>query len=309
VRALISIGTNSTRLLVVDGEEPVLHEVRGTRIGAGVHERGPIDPAAARRTLDAVADFAGIARAHHASIAGIATSALRRADDAAQFCDRFAQLAGAPLAILSGDEEAGYSFIGAVRGLRLHGEVGVLDVGGGSSEYAYGDEDGAHSAVSCEIGAVRLTELVRELDGKQGPAGGAALERARGLARDALAPLREQPLPQKLVTVGGTVFAAGAILAGHTDRAALSGTMLARSALASLLERLAALDLEGRRAVPCMTAQRADILPAGLIVVLTAMELLERDELVLSAADLLYGYLISGAGESERTPPNLKPMG
>src|SRR5579883_2427129 len=63
MRALISIGTNSTRLLVVDGEEPVLHEARGTRIGEGLRERGPIAGGAAQRTLGAVREFVAIARA------------------------------------------------------------------------------------------------------------------------------------------------------------------------------------------------------------------------------------------------------
>src|SRR5579875_2931620 len=63
MRALISIGTNSTRLLVVDGEEPVLHEARGTRIGEGLRERGPIAGGASQRTLGAVREFVAIARA------------------------------------------------------------------------------------------------------------------------------------------------------------------------------------------------------------------------------------------------------
>lgn len=298
MRALISIGTNSTRLLIVDGEEPVLHEVRGTRIGEGLHERGPIDPGAARRTLDAVAEFTGIARGRNVPVAGIATSALRRADDADEFRASFQKLAGVPLSILSGDEEAGYSFIGAVRGLRLHGDVGVLDVGGGSTEYAFGDENGAHSAVSCEIGAVRLTGLVPELDGTHGPAASVVLARARDVACEALAPLKDQPRPQKLIAVGGTVFAAGAIIGEHSIRDRLSGSTLTHAELEALLERLAVLDHAGRCAVPHMLAQRADILPAGLAVVLTAMEILKRDEIVLSAADLLFGYLISGAGET-----------
>ncbi len=305
MRALISIGTNSTRLLIVDGDRPVLHELRGTRIGEGLREHGPIDEGAAQRTLAAVKEFTGIAGRWGASLAGIATSALRRADDAPAFCASFERLTGAPLRILSGDEEAGYSFIGAVRGLGLHGEVGVLDVGGGSAEYAHGDEAGAHSAISCEIGAVRLTERIPELDGRKGPVQSDELERARGIARKALMPLRAQPHPQRLVAVGGTVFAAGALIAQQDDRERLSGMTLSREALEGLLARLTSLDLEARRALPHMSAQRADILPGGLIIVVTAMTILERKEIVLSATDLLYGYLISQAdGETQEAPPN-----
>lgn len=310
MRALISIGTNSTRLLVVDGEEPVLHEARGTRIGEGLRERGPIAGGAAQRTLGAVREFVAIARARGASLAGIATSALRRADNAAEFCASFEALAGVPLRVLSGDEEAGYSFIGAVRGLRLRGDVGVLDVGGGSTEYAYGDEAGAYTALSCEIGAVRLTERVPELGGHRAPVGSDALASARQVARERLAVLREQPRPRSLVAVGGTVFTAGALIAGEDDRERLSGYVLRREALEQLLRELLALDLPGRRALPHMIAQRADILPGGLVVVSTAMELLEQEEIVLSAADLLYGYLVSHPdGESRARPPNTTAAG
>jgi exopolyphosphatase / guanosine-5'-triphosphate,3'-diphosphate pyrophosphatase len=306
VRALISIGTNSTRLLIVDGERPVLHEVRGTRIGEGLHEHGPIAPEAARRTLEAVKEFAGIARERDAGIAGIATSALRRAQDAERFQASFEEIAGTPLQIVSGDEEAGYSFIGAVRGLHLHGENGVLDVGGGSSEYAYGDEQGAQCALSCEIGAVRLTERVRELDGRHGAASRDAVARARAIAVEALEPLRAQPKPQTLVVVGGTVFAAAAIVARQADRDKLSGTTLSRDALEKLLEQLVLLDVAGRKKIPHMTEQRADILPGGIIVVLSAMEILARNEIVISSADLLYGYLISqDDGETQEPPPNI----
>lgn len=296
MRALISIGTNSTRLLVLDGRRVVVHDVRGTRIGAGIHERGPIDGRAAQRTLAAVEAFARVAREHGASTAGIATSALRRAANSGVFCEAFERIAGAPLRILSGDEEARYSFLGAVRGLERTGPTGVLDVGGGSSEYAYGDERGATSAVSCEIGAVRLTELVEELHGTAGPVADAALERARRLARQALEPLAGMPRPKALVVVGGSAFAAGALVLG-AEREALSGRTLTASDLDGLLGRLCSLDLEGRKRVPGMIEQRADILPGGIIVLREAMAQLGSREVTLSAADLLYGYLTA-------QPPN-----
>lgn len=292
-RALISIGTNSTRLLIVECDAVVLHEVRGTRIGEGLREGGPLEPHAAARTLHAVREFAGIARSRDASIAGIATSALRRADDAEAFVEKFREATGASLRIISGDEEAGYSFIGAVRGLHLHGAVGVLDVGGGSSEYAYGDEEGAQATVSCEIGAVRLTERVPELGGERGAGTAMAIERARAFAREALEPIRGMRHPKSLIAVGGSVAAAAALVTKNDDREALTGTVLRRDDLEHLLDEIVRLDLRQRRAVPHMIAQRADILPAGIIVVSTVMSIVECDETRFSSLDLLYGYLMS----------------
>jgi exopolyphosphatase/guanosine-5'-triphosphate,3'-diphosphate pyrophosphatase len=293
-RAVISIGTNTTRLLVIDeGARPILHKARGTRIGEGLHGSGPIGAAAAKRTLDAIEELLGLARAQDASITGIATSALRRADDAAAFMAEFEKRAGAPLRILSGEEEARCSFLGAAAGLGITAEVGVLDAGGGSSEYAFGSGSDVRSSVSCEIGAVRLTELVPELAGEHGAVPTRAVEEARSRAAQALAPLERQPKPPRLIAVGGTGFAAGALIEQSDDREALSGQSLSGTQLDTLFDALIGEDLGARRRRPHMQVQRADILPAGILVVRTAMAILKRSEITLSSFDLLYGYLRS----------------
>ncbi|MEA2787016.1 MAG: exopolyphosphatase / guanosine-5-triphosphate,3-diphosphate pyrophosphatase, partial [Candidatus Eremiobacteraeota bacterium] len=82
IRALFSIGTNSTRLLVLDGAVRIAAESRGTRIGTGIGATGTLDPAARERTLAAIADYVEIARACDVTAAdAVATSALRRARD------------------------------------------------------------------------------------------------------------------------------------------------------------------------------------------------------------------------------------
>lgn len=295
-RAVISIGTNTTRLLVIDEQaRPLLHEARGTRIGQGLHGSGPIDPLAAARTLEAVEELAGIAHGMEAGVAGIATSALRRADDAAAFAAEFERRTGATLAILTGEEEAKASFAGATAGLGERGEVGVLDVGGGSSEYAFGRAGEVCSSVSCEIGAVHLSEMLDELHGTGGAVSAAALEEAQHRARAALAPLESQPKPQRLIAVGGTAFAAAALIERSSDREGLSGKSLSDGQLRGLFDELVSEGLAARREREHMQAQRADILPAGILIVRTAMAILSCDRITLSGADLLYGFLLSHA--------------
>jgi exopolyphosphatase/guanosine-5'-triphosphate,3'-diphosphate pyrophosphatase len=299
IRALFSIGTNSTRLLVLDGERRCAAESRGTRLGTAIGTTGTIDAAARERTLAALADYVAIARGCGAALVdAIATSALRRASDADTFAAAVAERVGIAPRVLSGDEEATFSFLGATRSLETDEVVAVLDVGGGSSELALDVPSQARRAgavartLSVEVGAVRLSERhpallgTRALDGEER----CALEaEARADAAAVLAPFGAAGGCGELIAVGGTVFTAGAMLAsGAADGATLTHGDRQRL-LADLLSR----DLDARKAMPFIRPQRADILPAGLIVVDEACRLLGIDALTVSEADLLLGYLTS----------------
>jgi exopolyphosphatase/guanosine-5'-triphosphate,3'-diphosphate pyrophosphatase len=299
-RALVSIGTNSTRYLVIDrdaagGVVRVAHESRGTRLGVGLREGGLLDPEARTRTLAAIADYMRLIRERAPDeIALVATSALRRADDAADFARDAEAFVGAPLRVLSGEEEARFAFDGAtfVVGGEC-GTVGVLDVGGGSSEYAAGvpgASDAPSIVRSVEIGAVRLGEAVPALLGARALDAGeraAVLAEARAVAAEALRGYRELPVPERLVAVGGTVMTVATMLNDDPERAVIDGATRER-----LLDDLLARDLDGRRAIPRMRHQRADILPAGIIVVDEAVRALRCDAIRTSFDDVLLGVCI-----------------
>jgi exopolyphosphatase / guanosine-5'-triphosphate,3'-diphosphate pyrophosphatase len=308
-RALISIGTNSTRLLVVDGEQTLAAESTGTRLGAGLAERGALDPDAKARTLAAVAAYMSRVRELAAGVACIATSAMRRASDGAAFAAAVTALVGVPPRILSGDEEATYSFLGATRKLRGDTPVGVLDVGGGSTELAVDSparsQRTGHVArtLSLEIGAVRLTERHPALMGARAldeRARAGLIARARADAAAVLAPLAPEGPLHEVVAVGGTAFTAAAMVAQAPLR---DGVTIDAADRAGLVEMLLARDLETRRALPFIRPQRADILPAGIIIVDEACRLLQIDAVRVSVDDLLAGYLY--AGTETRTPPGM----
>ena len=306
--AVISVGTNSTRLLLADvePENPRVEVARstGTRIGEGLGERGHLADEAMARTLDAIAQFQRAIRGHYVRLFAISTSALRRADNGEAFAQRVQEMLGVPLRILSGEEEAiasyrgGLTAFGALRGERS----GVLDVGGGSTEYAAGTSTEPEAVISCEIGAVRLTEAVPELRGAGGAAGEDAVERARELAREALKPLAEQPAVERLAFVGGSATTTAAIVRGK--RTLLQAFPLDRAALARVLEMLLKMPLDERKGIEGMKPQRADILPAGIIVLETAMDLLKCEKAVATAADLLLGVLLQerDAGQRNAAP-------
>lgn len=292
-RGLISIGTNSTRLLVLDGDAVADAQSVGTRLGRGLGPGGKLDAVARERTLETVRGYVAALRARRATIDVIATSALRRADDATDFGHDVAALAGVEPRIISGDDEATYSFAGAVWGVGAAGRVGVLDVGGGSTELAVGAPAAVERTISLEIGAVRLSERFPALMGKRGldrAARRALADAARAHVRTILNPLEAFAPFDELLAVGGTVFTAAAMVCGDPTR---DGVEMDRGARAGLIDDLLARELDARRALAHIRPQRADILPAGLIIVDTACQLLAKDRLRVSHADLLAGYLRS----------------
>ena len=122
---------------MLDGALRVGAESRGTRLGTGIGSAGAIDPAARERTLAAVDDYLALARNRGAqTVDAIATSALRRASDGDAFRSEVAARAGVAPRVLSGAEEATYSFLGATNLRDGDAPIAVLDVGGGSAELA-----------------------------------------------------------------------------------------------------------------------------------------------------------------------------
>jgi exopolyphosphatase/guanosine-5'-triphosphate,3'-diphosphate pyrophosphatase len=233
----------------------------------------------------------------------VATSALRRAENGEEFSQRVQDLLDTPLRILSGEEEAAASYRGALTVLgELRGErVGVLDVGGGSTEYATGTSTEPEKVITCEVGAVRVTEAVPRLAGREGAVEEAAVQRARAMARKALEPLTECAAVERLALVGGTATTIAGIVRGR--RTPIHSFDLTGEDLQRGLERLLAMPLEERKKVEGMKPQRADILPAGIIVIETAMEIIGADKAVATSSDLLLGILLqereASAGQTQ----------
>ena len=297
-RAVISLGTNTVRLLVVREDdhgavEQLEHAQIGTRLGEGLRDGGRLAPAAVERTLAAVATFVERVRAYRATLVSIATSAMRRADDAGVFAARVEAIGGVPLRVLAGDVEAEATFRGATSGAPLgRGRVAVVDVGGGSTECAVGSDGTLERAQSIEIGSVRVAERFPNLGGSApGAAAREAAALARAYAAAMLAPYAALRPVVAVHAVAGTPATVAAIAArSHVDRVA--GTTLERAVLDATVDGLLELDLAARRALPGMLSQRADILPAGAIVLSETLRLLGANDARVEADDLLLGYLL-----------------
>jgi exopolyphosphatase/guanosine-5'-triphosphate,3'-diphosphate pyrophosphatase len=294
--AAISVGTNSTRVLLADmaPELPHVDLARsiGTRIGEGLGQQGRLGEEPIRRTLEAIRQLHRSVRGHYVRLFALATSAVRRADNGDDFARMVEEILGVPLRVLTGDEEATASYRGAITAFgALHGErVGVIDTGGGSTEYAVGTLTMPERLISCEIGAVRLTEAVPALAGRDGIVDLTTIERARAIARQALAPLRDYPPVERLAFVGGSATTTASIVRGRKGK--IASYTVNRADLQKVLVKLCGLDLKERKEVVGMKPQRADILPGGIIVLDTVFDIVKRDVAVATTADLLLGFLL-----------------
>ena len=152
--AVIVIGSNSTRLLVADECAELTNPIRDrieTHLFLGMSAEGNLSEEAMQRTSSAVSMLKE--KANPAKLIGVfATSASRDAKNADLFAEMICQATGETLRILSGEEEATFSFLGASCGKRC----GVIDIGGGSTEIALGDETELRHACSLQLGASRL---------------------------------------------------------------------------------------------------------------------------------------------------------
>ncbi len=298
VRAVISIGTNSTRLLVADilpDEQPRIVAARsvGTRLGEGLGETGHVSDEAMQRTLVAVSEHAAAASAYTSDVSAISTSAVRRAQNEAKFSASVAAVCGNPLRIIAGDEEARLSFVGALATIDERGSFGVLDSGGGSTEYAIGTHESVVARTSLEVGAVRLTERVPGLSGEIAVTDAPSLARGRAIARQALAALADFARVERMVLVGGSATTAAAMRRGSREPFELYD--LRRADIEAAVQRIAGLDLASRRRVAGVNPQRADILLGGLMILEEAMKLCNHEAAIVSANDLLLGYLLDGS--------------
>ncbi|WAJ44194.1 Ppx/GppA phosphatase family protein [Mycobacterium sp. Aquia_216] len=304
----VDCGTNSIRLLIADVSDGQLHDVhretRIVRLGQGVDATGQFAPEAIERTRAALVDYADLMRAHGVErVRMVATSAARDVTNRDVFFAMTADvlgrvLPGAVAEVITGAEEAGLSFRGAVG--ELDGSSGpfvVVDLGGGSTEIVLG-ADAVAASYSADIGCVRLTERCLHSDPPTREEVGAA----RQFVRDRLEPaLRTVPVEEARTWVGlaGTMTTLSALAHNMTtyDAEAIHLSRVAGDDLLSVCERLIGMTRSQRAALPPMHEGRADVIGGGAIVVEElARELRARagiDELVVSEHDILDGIVLS----------------
>lgn len=284
-KAVIDMGTNSTRLAIAEQKENqfqmIYTEVAETRLGEGMGDARIIRPVPLERNVETVQRF--VEQAKEFGVQNIritATSAVRDAQNKAEVQEAISNCAGIPMEILPGAEEARLSYLGASGDFQtLNRPLAVLDIGGGSTELVYRENEALHG-VSVNLGAVRLLEHPKLLDTID-----ETLQSLKGAAF---------PDDSVLIAVGGTNTCLMAIELGLTqyDGSKIHGQALSKARVDYWCDTLFAMTQEEREAIPGMKRKRADIMPYGVLILQKTMELLGVSEVIISDKGLVYGLLL-----------------
>ncbi|ALO94283.1 MULTISPECIES: Ppx/GppA phosphatase family protein [Streptomyces] len=303
--AAIDCGTNSIRLLVADAD-PATGELTDldrrmtiVRLGQGVDRTGRLAPEALERTFAACREYADVIKEHGAErLRFVATSASRDAENREDFVRGVLDILGVEPEVITGDQEAEFSFTGATKELTGRSDLTrpylVVDIGGGSTEFVVGG-DHVRAARSVDVGCVRMTErhLVHGGEVSDPPteeeiaAMRADIEAALDLAEQSV-PLREA---HTLVGLAGSVTTVSAIaqeLPAY-DSARIHHSRVSRDRVREITERLLRSTHAERAAIPSLHPGRVDVIGAGALVLLAIMERIGAEEVVVSEHDILDG--------------------
>jgi exopolyphosphatase/guanosine-5'-triphosphate,3'-diphosphate pyrophosphatase len=308
--AAIDIGSNSVRLIVAEavrgGNYRILDEEREpTRLGRSVGRDGNLDAESMEQTLAALNTFQQIAAGFQAeSLRVIATCAIREAGNGPAFCQRIREEIGLEVEVISGEQEGRYAFSSVQHAFDLSGKnVIVADIGGGSTEIVFSTGEMIEEIYSTPLGAVRLTERFAA-NGETDIA--EMFPKLESDIADCLKRMTTKPpfAPHFMVGCGGT-FTTLADLLMASQRGGdkeVAGFRASHADVRHLLDRLRKMPVRGRRSLPGMTPDRADIIVAGIAIIDAMMKRFRVNTLIVHSRGVRDGLLremIRASGDSE----------
>ena len=315
--AALDLGSNSFHLLVADAHrdgsfDPVFREKEMLRLGDVVAREGRLSDDAAEQALETVRRFRLLAEGARAvEVVACATSAIREAENGAELVDRFRREAGVDVRVISGLEEAALIFRAVQASVVIDpGPAVCLDLGGGSLEVMVGDASALVWSASVKLGVARLTaELVRA-----DPPKPSDLRRLRKRVVEVLGPLAERAAslePRLLVGTSGTLCDLALMAAAaETGTVPISANQLhaSRAALERVHDKLIELPVSQRHRLPGLESRRAELVPAGSVLALTALELFGFDEIVVGSWALREGMVLEALGRHAGPDVSGQPM-
>ena len=313
-RAVIGIGSNAIRMLVAVcgvGAGNTIHPIErfreDVRPFAGLLD-GSFSPESVSLITATVKKLAAIAsRQYGVMPALIATAAVRDAANATLLAAAIYEACRLDMRVLSGDEEARLSLIGAAASGDCNA---VIDIGGGSTEVAYFKYGGGVVSGSMNLGAVRLSVERPELSGiipfddvcdSVNSING--ITSITGIIRDISCVFRESmgtlPPGLRFAGVGGTITTlAGMKAGGRGRRDAVEGACLSCDDARRFMRTLCGLSVERRKEMPGLPRKRADIILAGCAILYAFMSSYGISGVSVTNRGNLDGYLIASQGDN-----------
>jgi exopolyphosphatase/guanosine-5'-triphosphate,3'-diphosphate pyrophosphatase len=301
----IDLGSNSFHLLVADAHpdgtfEPLVREKETLRLADIVARQGSIGPRASAEAVEVVRRFAALAESVGADeVVACATSAIREADDSANVVDHIESETGVGVRVISGQEEARLIFAAVRASVVLDPAPALaLDLGGGSLELMVGDQRALSWSRSARVGVARLTA---ELVLGDPPSAGDVRRLSRRLSA-VLGPVSVEIgafHPKLLVGSSGTMCALVRMAAARrtgTVPPSVNQLPVRRKDLLSMQQQILELPSAERQRLPGVDARRADLLPAGSVLLNLMMDLCGLDELVGCEWALREGIVLDAIG-------------
>jgi exopolyphosphatase/guanosine-5'-triphosphate,3'-diphosphate pyrophosphatase len=295
MQAVIDIGSNSILLLVASRDALGGLDIhcdlnRVARLSEGVHERGTFSDEAIERALVILREYRGICDELGVPLRAVATEGVRMASDRERFLVPAAEILRCEVEAISGEREAELSYLSVAREELEYEEIRVIDIGGASTELVMGRGETIVSTKSHRIGSVRLTErCISSADGRASAEDVAAIE---ALANETFATQPLEPAAE-LFGLAGTVTTCAALLLKLEayDRERVDGTRWSFAQVRDLRDEMAALSHEERMAATLLPPKRADVVVAGLTILLCAMQHCGAHTLVVRDRGLRYALI------------------
>jgi len=300
--ASVDLGTNTFRLLVVDygGKcqeiRPLHEERRVVRMGEGLAQKGRIVSQAQERALKALEDFRDTLETLKVEkVVAVATSVFREASNAQPFLLRAQEVLGAPIKVISGEEEARLTLKGALLGLDVLKGV-LFDIGGGSTEYIRFQDHTPLKIISTSLGVVKLTETFLLHD----PPTQEEMRMLWAYVRKEMEKVGERlgKDPWPLLGTAGTVTTLAAIDMGLSvyQHEKVHGYTLRKVRIEEMLSDFLSLTRHERLRMPGLEEGREDLIIPGTVITLATMELWNQEVLRVSDLGLREGVLLDALG-------------
>ncbi|TVR13854.1 MAG: Ppx/GppA family phosphatase [Balneolaceae bacterium] len=301
IAASIDIGTNSVLLLVADLDGHNINALKEMEsvpcLGKGVDENRTLHPDSQQRVLDVLNRYKRFLIENYPPIVDktilTATSAVRDASNRSEFIDRVKKETGWDIHLLSGPQEAQTTFKGALSVLKeqkVRRSV-VFDIGGGSTELAFGIGTSLKRSVSIDMGSVRFTERFF----KSYPPEDTSVQSFRHTVQQLLTDNFSNEEDIELIGVAGTVTSLAAIFSGieEYDSDKLNGVQLPQNIIKEYISSFSAMmpaDIEAT--YPAFLTGRGEVILAGLLIMDEIISFFGKSEITVSTGGIRHGILL-----------------
>ena len=299
--AVIDMGSNSTRLLVAEVDGGRIRELERhstvTRLGRGVDTSRKLSADAIEDVCDTVAGYLELVEHHDAKqLVAVATSAVRDAENSGAFCGELRERFALSARVLSGDDEARLTYLGAIHERPATEGALVIDIGGGSTELVVGSGLDVAWHSSLDAGTVRHTERHLAHDPAEQTELETLADDVRSLIDGALFG-SDFARAQSGIGVAGTPTSLAAIeqQLDPYDPDAVHGSTLTLKSVQRMLSELAAKSLSERLNVTGLHPGRAPTIVAGVVILIQVMRAFGLSEIEVSEHDILYGAALEAA--------------